>query len=127
MRWLAEVHVRLRSGLADPEGQTIAGGLRSLGFDVDAVLTAAADCGIALEINCQVHRLDLGDTLARGARDRGIPLIISSDAHTTAEFDTLELGIGVARRAWLSPADVLNTRPLDALTPLLRRHRTSQS
>ena len=37
MRWLAEVHVRLRSGLADPEGQTIAGGLRSLGFDVDAV------------------------------------------------------------------------------------------
>ena len=37
MRWLAEVHVRLRSGLADPEGQTIAGGLRSLGFDVDDV------------------------------------------------------------------------------------------
>ena len=94
-----------------------------LRFDVDAVLTAAAASGIALEINCQVDRLDVGDTVARAARDRGIPLIISSDAHTTAEFETLEFGIGVARRAWLSPADVLNTRPLDALTPLLRRHR----
>jgi len=61
--------------------------------------------------------------VARAARDRGIPLIISSDAHTTGEFDTLDWGIGVARRAWLSPSDVLNTRPLEALTPLLRRHR----
>ena len=94
-----------------------------LRFDIDAVLAAAAACGIALEINSQIHRLDLSDTIARAARDRGIPLIISSDAHTTAEFESLEWGIGVARRAWLSPADVLNTRPLDALTPLLRRHR----
>ena len=94
-----------------------------LRFDVDAVLAAAAGCGIALEINCQVDRLDLSDTVARAARDRGIPLVISSDAHTTAEFDTLAWGIGVARRAWLSPGDVLNTRPLDALIPLLRRHR----
>ncbi len=94
-----------------------------LRFDVDAVLTAAAASGVALEINCQIDRLDVGDTVARAARDRGIPLIISSDAHTTGEFDTLEWGIGVARRAWLSPGDVLNTRPLEALTPLLRRHR----
>ena len=95
-----------------------------LRFDVDAVLAAAAGCGIALEINCQVDRLDLSDTVARAARDRGIPLVISSDAHTIAEFDTLAWGIGVARRAWLSPGDVLNTRPLDALIPLLRRHRS---
>ncbi len=94
-----------------------------LRYDVDAVLAAAATSGVALEINCQVDRLDVGDTVARAARDRGIPLIISSDAHTTGEFDTLDWGIGVARRAWLSPGDVLNTRPLDALTPLLRRHR----
>ena len=94
-----------------------------LRFDVDAVLAAAAGCGIALEINCQVDRLDLSDTVARAARDRGIPLVISSDAHTIAEFDTLAWGIGVARRAWLSPGDVLNTRPLGALIPLLRRHR----
>ena len=94
-----------------------------LRFDVDAILTAAAASGIALEINCQIHRLDLGDTVARAARDRGIPLIISSDAHTTAEFETLDWGIGVARRAWLTSSDVLNTRSLEALTPLLRRHR----
>jgi DNA polymerase (family 10) len=94
-----------------------------LRFDVDAILTAAAVSGIALEINCQIHRLDLADTVARAARDRGIPLIISSDAHTTAEFETLDWGIGVARRAWLSPGDVLNTRSLEALMPLLRRRR----
>jgi DNA polymerase (family 10) len=97
-----------------------------LRFDVDAVLAAAAGCGIALEINCQVDRLDLSDTVARAARDRGIPLVISSDAHTIAEFGSLTWGIGVARRAWLSPGDVLNTRPLDALIPLLRRHRHRQ-
>ena len=97
-----------------------------LRYDMDAVLTAAAAAGVALEINCQVDRLDVGDTVARAARDRGIPLIISSDAHTVGEFGTLDGGIGVARRAWLSPADVLNTRPLDELTPRLRRHRHRQ-
>lgn len=97
-----------------------------LRYDMDAVLTAAASAGVALEINCQVDRLDVGDTVARAARDRGIPLIISSDAHTGADFSTLDWGIGVARRAWLSPADVLNTRPLDQLTTRLRRHRHRQ-
>lgn len=94
-----------------------------LRFDLDAVLDQAAASGLALEINCQVDRLDVGDTVARAARDRGIPLVISSDAHAAGAFGVLDLGIGVARRAWLAPGDVLNTRPLDALTPLLRRHR----
>ncbi len=98
-----------------------------LRYDMDAVLTAAAAAGVALEINCQIDRLDVGDLVARAARDRGIPIIISSDAHTVGEFATLDWGIGVARRAWLSPADVLNTRSLDALTPRLRRHRHRQA
>ena len=98
-----------------------------LRFDMDAVLAAAARAGIALEINCQLDRLDVSDTVARAARDRGIPLIISSDAHTIGEFDTLAWGIGVARRAWLSRDDVLNTRSLDALRPLLRRHRRARA
>ncbi len=76
-----------------------------LRFDVDAVLTAAAASGVALEINCQVDRLDVGDTVARAARDRGIPLIISSDAHTTGEVRHARMGhrrrtsrVAVARR-----------------------------
>jgi DNA polymerase (family 10) len=96
-----------------------------LRFDLDAVLKAAAAAGVALEINCQIDRLDVNDTVARAARDRGIPLVISSDAHTIAELEALEWGIGVARRAWLTRDDVLNTRPLATLRTLLRRSRRS--
>jgi len=95
-----------------------------LRFNLEAVLDQAAASGVALEINCQIDRLDVGDIVARAARDRGIPLVISSDAHATGAFGRLDLGIGVARRAWLTSSDVLNTRSLDALTPLLRRHGT---
>jgi DNA polymerase (family 10) len=95
-----------------------------LQFDVAAVLAAAADAGVALEINCQVQRLDVGDTLARAARDRGIPIVISTDAHSAAAFPRLDLGIGVARRAWLTADDVLNTRPLPELLARLRRRRS---
>jgi DNA polymerase (family 10) len=95
-----------------------------LQFDVDAVLTAAAAAGVAIEINCQVERLDVGDTLARAARDRGIPLVISTDAHSAAAFARLSLGVGIARRAWLTRADVLNALPLPDLLPRLRRRRS---
>ena len=95
-----------------------------LRFDVDAVLAAAADAGVALEINCQVDRLDVGDTVARAARDRGVPLVISSDAHAATGFGVLDFGVGVARRAWLTPDDVLNTRSCAALTRRLRRRRS---
>jgi DNA polymerase (family X) len=97
-----------------------------LRFDVEAVLSAAAAAGVAIEINCQLDRLDVGDAIARAARDRGIPLVISSDAHSGAAFATLDWGIGVARRAWLTAGDVLNTRPLAELRPLLRRHRSAR-
>ncbi len=92
-------------------------------FDLDAVLAAAARAGVALEINCQVDRLDVNDSIARLARERGIPLVISSDAHSAAAFGTLRLGVAIARRAWASAADVLNTRPLAELQTRLRRHR----
>jgi DNA polymerase (family 10) len=95
-----------------------------LQFDVDAVLTAAAAAGVALEINCQVERLDVGDPLARAARDRGIPIVISTDAHSAAAFPRLNLGVGIARRAWLTSDDVLNTRPLPDLLARLRRRRS---
>ena len=60
--------------------------------------------GVALEINCQVDRLDLNDVHARLARDRGVPLVISTDAHSTAALrQDLRWGVLVARRAWLEP------------------------
>jgi DNA polymerase (family 10) len=91
--------------------------------DIDAVVDAAARHGVALEINCQVERLDLNDVHAKLARDRGVPLVISSDAHSRRAFGRLRWGVLVARRAWLQPADVLNTRPFDDFRAALRRHR----
>jgi DNA polymerase (family 10) len=93
-------------------------------FDVDAVIDAAARRGVALEINCQVDRLDLNDVHAKLARDKGVRLVISSDAHSRVAFGTLRWGVMVARRAWLRPEDVLNTRPYDAFRAALRRHRS---
>jgi DNA polymerase (family 10) len=89
--------------------------------DMDRVIAAAADAGVALEINSQIDRLDLGEDQARLARDRGVKLVIDSDAHSPGALGFLRWGVVVARRAWLTPEDVLNTKPLDVLRAALRR------
>jgi DNA polymerase (family X) len=91
--------------------------------DMEAIVDAAARHGAALEINCQVDRLDLNDVNAKLARDRGVPIVISTDAHSRLAFGRLRWGILMARRAWLQPADVLNTRPVDEFRAGLRRHQ----
>ncbi len=92
-------------------------------IDFERVTRAAGQHGVALEINCQVDRLDLNDAHARLACERGVHLVISTDAHSTTALGNLRWGVQVARRAWLSGEAVLNTRPLDELRPLLRRNR----
>ena len=94
-------------------------------LNMELVAAAAARHGVALEINSQVDRLDLNDSHARAARERGVRLVISTDAHSVTALGNLRWGIHVARRAWASPEDVLNTRSLDELRPLLRRNRRS--
>jgi len=89
---------------------------------VDRVITAAARHGVALEINCQVDRLDLNDAHARLAHERGARLVISTDAHSVTALGNLRWGVQMARRAWATPEHVLNTRTVDELRPLLRRH-----
>jgi DNA polymerase (family 10) len=91
--------------------------------DMEAVIDAAAKHGVAIEINCQVDRLDVNDVHAKLARDRGVPLVISSDAHSRHAFGRLRWGVLVARRAWLQPGDVLNTRPFPEFRAALRRNR----
>jgi DNA polymerase (family 10) len=92
-------------------------------LDFERVVDAAASHGVALEINCRVHRLDLTDVHARVARDRGARLVIGSDAHARTGFGLLRWGVQVARRAWLTPDDVLNTRAPDDFRRALRRNR----
>jgi DNA polymerase (family 10) len=91
--------------------------------DIEAVVDAAARHGVAIEINSQGDRLDLNDVHAKLARDRGVRLVISSDAHSRRGLAVTRWGITVARRAWLQPADVLNTRPFDDFRAALGRHR----
>ncbi len=94
-----------------------------LRLQMETVMAAAARHGVAMEINCQIDRLDLSDAHARLARERGVRLVVSTDAHSAAALDTVRWGLQVARRAWTQAADVLNTRPLGEMRALLRRHR----
>jgi DNA polymerase (family 10) len=77
---------------------------------------------VAFEINSQPDRLDLSDAFARSAHDRGARIVISTDAHSTLALGNMRWGLQVARRAWLTPEAVLNTRPLEEMRGLLRRN-----
>ena len=92
-------------------------------LDVLQLFDAAAAAGVALEINCQVDRLDLSDTNAKAARDRGVNIVISTDAHSVGGFKVMKWGVQVARRAWLRKEDVLNTRDVEDFRAALRRNR----
>jgi DNA polymerase (family 10) len=100
--------------LVHPTGRLI-GSRDPYDVDLEAVLAAARAHGKAVEINASPDRLDLCDVHARRAAALGVPVAISTDTHYLSELDHVDLGIGVARRAWLEPAQVLNTRPLEAL------------
>ncbi len=78
-------------------------------LDMEAVLQAAAETGVALEINAHPARLDLNDVHARRAKELGIPIAINTDAHSEEDLDMLPYGVATARRAWLEPKDVINT------------------
>jgi DNA polymerase (family 10) len=90
---------------------------------MDQVFDSALARGVAVEINSQPDRLDLDDGLARRARERGLQIVIDTDAHSPTALGNLRWGVTVARRAWLEPADVLNTLPFDAFRAALRRNR----
>jgi DNA polymerase (family X) len=92
-------------------------------LDVGRLIAAAAEAGVALEINCQVDRMDLSDTNAKSARDRGVKIVISTDSHARGALRMMKWGVQAARRAWLTKEDVLNTRSVDEFRKGLRRHR----
>ncbi len=90
-------------------------------LDVERVFEAAAERGCALEVNAQPERLDLSDVHCRLAKDMGVRLVISSDAHSTAGLDKIRFGVDQARRGWAEKSDVLNTRPLKEFLAALRQ------
>jgi len=94
-------------------------------LDMDAVLRAAAEQGIALEINANPARLDLDDVYAKRALELGCLLAINTDAHHPDHFDLAHFGVGTARRAWATTDHVINAWPVERLLHWLdeRAHR----
>jgi histidinol phosphatase-like PHP family hydrolase len=109
--------------IAHPLGRRI-GKREAHQADMSAVFAAAARAGVAMEINAQIERLDLDEIHARQARDAGVRITISSDAHSTHGLSALRWAVAVARRARLTPGDVLNTGSVQQFTAALRRHQS---
>jgi len=105
--------------LGHPTGRLL-GSRESYDVEIETLIDGARRTGTALEINASPDRLDLRDVQAKMAKERGVLLVISTDAHSRYDLRFMEYGIGVARRAWLEPKDVLNTRPLKKLQEWLR-------
>ena len=89
--------------------------------DVEALLKAAKERGCAVELNSDPYRLDLDDEHCRMAKEIGVPVVISTDAHSTHGLEHLRHGVYQARRGWLEKSDVLNTLTVERLRKSLRR------
>ena len=106
--------------LAHPGGRLL-GSREPCELDMLRVIREAAKRGCFMELNSHPERLDLQDIHCQMARDEGVLVCVNSDAHDTFEFANLRYGIGQARRGWLEAKDVLNTRALPELKPMLER------
>jgi DNA polymerase (family 10) len=91
------------------------------GIDLERVVEKALETGTFLEINAQPDRLDLRDAHARLAGEAGVKVVISSDGHQISALSNLEFGVAQARRAWLGPDQILNTRPWGEVKKLLKK------
>jgi len=121
-RLVAAIRNPYVSVIAHPTGRLL-GEREAYPVDMEAVLAEAARCGTALEINAYPLRLDLSDAHARAAKRRGIPLVISTDAHILGNLDFMAYGVSIARRGWLARGDVLNTLPFPKLLKRLQGMR----
>jgi DNA polymerase (family 10) len=110
--------------IAHPTGRLM-GQREPYPVDLEAVYKAARDTGTALEMNAYPKRLDLCDTAARRAKDLGVMLAISTDTHSLDQLDQMAFGLGVARRAWVEPKQLLNCLPRQALLSWISRTRSA--
>ena len=106
--------------IGHPTGRLI-GEREPYDIDMERVIAAAHALGCRLEINAQPDRLDLNDIHIHAAKQAGVKLAISSDAHAVDAFACIRFGVDQARRGWLTPDDVINTLSLADLRKLLKR------
>jgi DNA polymerase (family X) len=93
-------------------------------IDLDALFEKAASRGVAMEINADPHRLDLDWRVLRRAREVGVMISIGADAHNVSSIGNVEYGVGMARKGWLGPDDILNARPLEEFLAFAAKRRT---
>lgn len=105
---------------AHPTGRLL-GERPGYAVDLERVMAAAKERGCFLEVNAHPSRLDLDDVHCRAAKELGLKLAISTDAHSTMGLKAMRYGVDQARRGWLEAEDVLNTRAWPKLEPLFRR------
>jgi DNA polymerase (family X) len=117
IRAMSNRHVSI---IAHPTGRLI-GEREPYDIDMERLIAAARDLGCHLEVNSQPDRLDLNDNHIHAAKQAGVKLAISTDAHSVNAYECIRFGIDQARRGWLTADDVLNTRPLADLRRILRR------
>lgn len=108
--------------LAHPTGRLLLS-REPYALDVEAVIEKAAEVNVALELNADPHRLDLDWRYCRQAKERGVTIEIGPDAHSPAALDTVHFGIGLARKAWLEPSEILNTGSAEDILAFARRGR----
>lgn len=117
---IANPHVDI---IAHPRGRLISE-REPADVDMEAIFQAAAQAGTILEINADPHRLDLDDGHAHRALQLSVKLAINSDAHNPDAVGDLRFGLGTARRAWATAADIVNTWPLEKLLEYVRQRST---
>jgi len=118
-RMLAAIENPYTQIIAHPTGRLL---LRREPFpyDMEKVLAACAEHGVAMECNSYPDRLDLKDLHLRMCKDRGVKVVISTDAHSTGNLAFIRYGVTTARRGWLTKADVLNTLSPEQFLQALR-------
>jgi len=104
--------------LAHPTGRII-GRRDSVEIDMGAILDAAKETGTYLEINAFPDRLDLKDIHAKAAKERGVKLVLGTDAHNVSNLPFMQFGVATARRGWLEKKDILNTYSLKEIEKIL--------
>ena len=108
--------------LAHPTGRLLLS-REPYAIDIEAVLEKALEAGVAVELNADPHRLDLDWRYCRQAKELGVTIEIGPDAHSTGGLDATHFGIGMARKAWLEPSDILNSRSADDVVAFARKRR----
>lgn len=108
--------------LAHPTGRLLLS-REPYAIDIEAVIEKAAAVHVALELNADPHRLDLDWRYCRQAKERGVTIEIGPDAHSPAALDTVHFGIGLARKAWLEAAEILNAQSAEEVLAFARRRK----